>query len=74
MKTAVYQAALTCIASAMCPAFALAQEKPRIEALYDITLDIDDDGVVEIDEVVGGVGEEGMTLECAGPLRGGIRW
>ena len=28
----------------MCPAFALAEQKPRIEALYDITLDIDDDG------------------------------
>ena len=32
-------------------------------------LDIDDDGVVEVDEIVGGVGEEGMALQSAGPLR-----
>ena len=37
-------------------------------------LDLDNDGIVEVDQVIGGVGEEGMTLECAGPLRGGIRW
>ena len=29
----------------------------------------DDDGVVEIDQVVGGVGEEGVALHRAGPLR-----
>ena len=35
-------------------------------------LDIDDDGMVEVDQVVGGVGEEGMPLQRAGPLRRGI--
>jgi hypothetical protein len=35
-------------------------------------LDIDNDGMVKVDQVVGGVGEEGVALECAGPLRGGI--
>jgi hypothetical protein len=30
--------------------------------------------MVEVDQVVGGVGEEeGMALERSGPLRGGIR-
>jgi len=32
-------------------------------------LDIDDDGVVEIDQIVGGIGEEGVTLQGPGPLR-----
>jgi hypothetical protein len=35
-------------------------------------LDIDDDGVVEVDQVVGGVGEEGMPLERSCPLRSRI--
>jgi hypothetical protein len=39
----------------------------------DTRLDVDNDGMVEIDQVVGSVGEEGMALERAGPLRGGIR-
>lgn len=30
---------------------------------------IEDDGMVEIDQVVGGVGEEGMPLQGTGPLR-----
>ena len=30
--------------SRSCPAFALAEDRPRAEALYDIALDIDDDG------------------------------
>ena len=32
-------------------------------------LDIDDDGMVHVDQVVGGVGEEGVPLQRAGPLR-----
>ena len=32
-------------------------------------LDVDDDGVVEVDQVVGGVGEEGVPLQRAGPVR-----
>ena len=35
------------------------------------SFDIDDDGVVEIDRVVGRVGEEGMTLQGSSPL---CRW
>ena len=35
-------------------------------------LDIDNDGMVEVDQVVGGVGEKGMALERPCPLRGGI--
>ncbi len=37
-------------------------------------LDVDDDGVVEVDQVVGGIGEEGRSLVGAGPPRRGIRW
>lgn len=47
MKTAVYQAALTCIAFAVCAVFALAGDKLRTEALYDIALDIDHDGKMD---------------------------
>ena len=32
-------------------------------------LDVHDDGVVHVDQVVGGVGEEGVPLQRAGPLR-----
>jgi hypothetical protein len=32
-------------------------------------LDIDDDGVVEVDQIVGGVSEEGVALQGSGPLR-----
>ena len=35
-------------------------------------LDVDDDGVVQIDQVVCGVGEEGVALVGAGPLGGGV--
>ena len=35
-------------------------------------LDIDNDGMVEVDQVVDGVGEEGMPLERSGPLRGRV--
>ena len=31
-------------------------------------LDIDDNGMVEVDQVIGGIGEEGMPFERAGPL------
>jgi hypothetical protein len=31
--------------------------------------DIDDDCVIEINQVVGGIGEEGVTLQGASPLR-----
>ena len=34
--------------------------------------DIDNDGMVEVDQVVDSVGEEGMPLERSGPLRGGV--
>ena len=36
-------------------------------------LDVDDDGVIQVDQVVRGVGEEGMALVSAGPLGGGVR-
>jgi hypothetical protein len=36
-------------------------------------LDVDNDGVVEVDQVVRRVGEEGLALVRAGPLRGRIR-
>ena len=35
-------------------------------------LDIDDDGMVEVDQIVGGIGKEGMALVGAGPLSGWI--
>src|SRR5437868_11120276 len=35
-------------------------------------LDIDNDTVVEIDQVIDGVSEEGVPFECAGPLCGRI--
>ena len=44
MKTAVCRVALTCVALAIGPVLALAGDQPRAEALYDITLDIDNDG------------------------------
>jgi hypothetical protein len=36
-------------------------------------LDIDDDRSFEVDQVIVGIGEEGMPLVSAGPLRGRIR-
>ena len=36
-------------------------------------LDLDNDGIVEVDQVIGGVGEEGMPFERTGPLCGGVR-
>src|SRR5690242_12134854 len=36
------------------------------------SLDINDDGVFEVDQVVGGIGKEGMALERACPLRGRV--
>jgi hypothetical protein len=30
-------------------------------------LDIDDDGMVEVDQVVGRIGEEGVALQSSGP-------
>ncbi len=35
-------------------------------------LDIDDDGVLQVDQVVGGIGEEGRPLVGGGPARGRI--
>lgn len=37
--------------------------------LPDRAADLDDDGVIEIDQIVGGIGEEGLALQGSGPLR-----
>ena len=37
-------------------------------------LDIDDDRVVDIDQIVGRIGEEGLPAMRACPARGRVRW
>ena len=50
----------------LCRDFGLSDGRGRLDIQYD--------GALQIDQVIGAAGKEGQAAICCGPARGGVRW